>query len=563
MKLRICIGSLACLFILTGCSDINAYMSELVTDKLIQKISGDEDYEKYLSLKEEGMLTEDGYYSNEDVRIETDLPDTTGKVHVTFAENVYLSVTYYYDAELTHPIDVSTCYLDAEDCIYASAPVVRDSSNPAYRFSGFRVWKYDSNGKRTGEISADNTEKNLVIKIPEDTSVTELSIEPVGFYEDKVLSLKDYCLDEKGNRQELTGTWKINEETYTGNTAEISSVIPYTVQYQYDEREYFFVASTPDCFSYNDSGGEVNFYKSAGLYADNCYSVELHPYIDAVIDTDEFMPMTIKVNGKEQSLPVTLDKLRFGDTVTIETSSAYKTVCDQIQLPEPERLNDGYRFTLTVPENVSELHMTVKKWTSKVIPFDVPKNSSDNLWEQILDLFASSQAEDTLLTVKNGNNVFTYKDLKNGKTVAIHETETLEIIVGEEIRNSPNLAFLISVNGTNPVSVSAASEEKSLSFSYDEIESVKITVEKGFVFSSAHIDNGELEVQYLVNGEPVKEGQFLPEGTRVIVKVTDCPENIEITGGAVQAGLKSGSVMIQADTKSADFVVNFQSTDNP
>lgn len=96
-----------------------------------------------------------------------------------------------------------------------------------------------------------------------------------------------------------------------------------------------------------------------------------------------------------------------------------------------------------------------------------------------------------------------------------------------------------------------------LTLHYDEVESVKITVEKGYVFSTANIDNGQLQVQYLVDGKrEVKEGEFLAEGTQVVVKVVSIPDGMEITGGAVKAGAITGSIFINENTASADFVVN-------
>ena len=59
----------------------------------------------------------------------------------------------------------------------------------------------------------------------------------------------------------------------------------------------------------------------------------------------------------------------------------------------------------------------------------------------------------------------------------------------------------------------------------------------------------------------VKEGEFLAEGTQVVVKVIDVPAGIEITGGAVKPGSKTGSVSISDSTQSADFVVNSRKND--
>lgn len=547
MNKKLLIGSLVFAFSFTGCSSLAADIDEQVKQKLMERILLDEDYAEYVCLNENGQLDQDGHYINPDPS-----PDTVGKVHVTFAENTYLKAYYYYDAELTEPIDTANpCYLEADTCIYASEPLVRDEINSAYHFSEFRVWKYDENGTRLGELHADSTEKNLVLQIPMDSEIAELSIEPIGIYLGRRLTLQDYYTDENGVQQNIAGTWQINDESYMGDHAQISAVVPYSVVYRYNAEEYFFVSSQPEQFSLNTADGVVNFHKSTDLYDTEKYTVELHPYITAIAGTGRKSIRNVRVNGSETTFPC---KLQFGDVITLETDSDHRAVCNQLQFSEPEKLSDGYRFTVNITENVSasQLRFESRTWSSKDIPFDVPLA---NIWEKITGLF-SKQAEDTLLTVRSGDEVLTYKELKNGKSVTLDESEKLEIIVSDEIKDSPNLAFVVSVNGANSEYITKASERKNITLQYDEVESVKISVEKGFVFSYANIDNGNLQVQYLMDGKEIKEGEFLPEGTQVVVKVVDCPAGTIITGGAVSHGSVTGSVFISETTKSADFVVN-------
>lgn len=554
MYKKIAVGLLMLPFALTGCSSATESVEKRVEDAVMQKLLSDEDYQAYLQMKENGELDSENQY----ISAVPSNPDVEGKVHVTFAENVYLKASYFYDAELTKPVDANACYLDANDCIYASVPEVRAGSNSAYHFSEFRVWIYDENGKRVGKLHIENSEENLILQIPMDEQLTELSVEPIGFYEGRKLMLYDYCTDADGKQQKLTGTWSINGESYTGDTASISSVIPYSVKYQYHPQEYFLVAAEPEFYSHTATSGEVNFHKTAGLYDETQYSVELHPYIKAVFAQGEKNIRSVKVNGEDVTLPC---KLKFGDVLVAETSSEYRLSCNQLKPEQPEKLADGYRFAITITDEVSasELLLRTRKWSSKDITFDVPK---ENIWDKIVGLF-SEKAEDTLLTVRCGDEELTYKKLKNGKNVTLDETDQLQIIVGDEIRNTPNIAFVISVNGANPVRITKASEQKILTLQYDEVESVKITVEKGYVFSSSNINNGDLRVQYLVDGKrEVKEGEFLAEGTQVVVKVVSVPDGMEITGGAVKAGAVTGSVFISEKTASADFVVNSEKQDH-
>ena len=488
MKKQISVCSLIFLFAFaglafTGCSDTDTYTARLryaVQEQFNRKmldtseISLDEDYERYVNLREEDKLSPEGYYTGEDLLAEGygEMPETEGKVHVTFAENAFLETAYFYDAALTEPIDTSMCYLEPETCIYASEPVVTDTAGNAYEFSDFRVWKYNSEGERDGEIHTEITEENLVIKIPSDSSVTDISIEPVGKYRERVLSLKDYYMDENGNPQELTGTWFVNGKAYTEETVTVSAAVPCTVQYQYDVQKYFFVTSSPECFSHNPTGGKVHFTETEASGKNDSYSVELRPCIDAVIETDGWKLVTVKVDGVEQTLPYTFRKLKSGDTITIETSSSYKLICDDTELPEPEILPDSCRYTFRVPEDVTSLRFKVREWTSKTIPVNIP---ASDIWDKLTGLFSPDTAEDSLLQVKIGEDIFTYKELKYRMNLTMRETQQLEVFVTDEIRNYPELVFAVSVNGASPVYLSMHSEQKSLTYQYGEVDSIKIS----------------------------------------------------------------------------------------
>ncbi len=556
MKCKWIACSLAFLFVFTGCSP-GELISKKIEKKLNKQSLSDPDYKKYLDLKADGKINDEGRYF-EDGSEDMLLPDAKGKVHVTFAENAYLHTVYYADAALTQPIDTAACYLEAGDCIYASEPTVRDGCNPAYHFESFRIWKYDENGKRQGELHADSTEDHLVLQIPMDAALTELSVEPFGGYDARTLTLEDYYLTESGTRQNIAGTWVILGESYTGDTAKISAIAPFTVTYRYNADEYFFLRSKPECFSEDTANGEVYFHKTADLYEDDHYSVELHPYLIADIGTGEADIRAVYVNNVKAAWPC---KLKYGDIIAIETDADHRVICSQGELSEPERLDHGYRFTMQITDDldVSALRFESRAWGQKEIPFTVPQA---NIWEKMIGLF-SDKAEDTLLTVRTGEKVLTYKDLKNGRTVKLNESEKLEIIVGEEIKDAPHIAFLVSVNGANPICITKSTPQKSIQLAYDDVESVEISVEKGYVFSTANIDNGTLTVQYLLDGKtPIKEGEFLPEGTQVTVKVTNIPQGVEISGGAVESGMLTGLVTITEKTRSSDFVVNCRSTEN-
>lgn len=89
------------LFTFTGCSSATENVEKRVEDTVMQKLLSDEDYQAYLQMKENGELGSENQYISDAPSI----LDVEGKVHVTFAENAYLKVSYFHDAELTEPVD--------------------------------------------------------------------------------------------------------------------------------------------------------------------------------------------------------------------------------------------------------------------------------------------------------------------------------------------------------------------------------------------------------------------------------------------------------------------------
>lgn len=126
---------------LAGCAATNGTVEKMLLQK--SGVAEDEDYQEYQRLMEENKLDEEGYYAGwegeENGNADEELAQ--GTVHVTFADNRYLRIDYYKDAELTQPIREDACYLEPGDCIYAAEP---ESTNPysnMYKLLEFRVYE--------------------------------------------------------------------------------------------------------------------------------------------------------------------------------------------------------------------------------------------------------------------------------------------------------------------------------------------------------------------------------------------------------------------------------------
>lgn len=291
---------------------------------------------------------------------ESQAPVDTGQIHVTFAENGFLRVRYYYDAACTDPVDPARCYLQPGDCIYAPPPECDNPYTNRYEFAGFRICEYTAGGSRDGELQT-NRDGNPVLEVPPGYTGTELSVEPLGEYRDRVLAFGAYCRDAAGTQRvisALSGTWLVNGEACPNDTAEISPSISYQVSYHYDRELYYYAASAPQCFSYDDAAGVAVFAEATAFDDCESYRVELRRYAAAVFTYDfpydlfgKRAVRSIRINDTEQELQDhAIGRLKSGDVITIETAHNYRLVCDSFSLPPPEVLEDRKRYTITVPE---------------------------------------------------------------------------------------------------------------------------------------------------------------------------------------------------------------------
>ena len=367
---------------LSGCSQVEHYL----TDKIWEKsgISVNEDYQEYQSLAEEGQLDSSGMYeglkeSNEE------FIEPPGPIHVTFAENSFLEFTYYWDFELTSPIDIKNCYLNPGESFYASIPKVNNPNTTQYNFSKFRVWACDEKNQWRTELDIKEETSNLVVTIPEDCPWTQLVVEPLGEYEDRILSLKDCYIDNNGEEIELNGIWSINDDSIiTGKTAMISPLMPYTIFYDYSDYldEYYLEDSEPKAFAHNEKNGIVEFYTISPQKETQNYTVYLHRYIKLKITNQEanfinnaILAVTknndiiksISVNGNPQSVSgkkeQIISQLKCGDKLLIRVGNDYTVTASGLDIETVEAaVKDGYEYAFTIPQTIeSELDIVVTK----------------------------------------------------------------------------------------------------------------------------------------------------------------------------------------------------------
>lgn len=348
------------MLILGGCTQIDRRMEEAILQK--SEIPADAGYLRYQRWKADGKLDRDGYYNGTEGESVCGAENNPlqKQVHVTFAENCFLRVRYYYDAACSEPVDPADCYLNPGECIYAPPPECENPYSNRYMFAGFRICEYTDEGSRAGELQRSGG-GNLVLEVPRGYTGRELSVEPLGEYRERMLSFTAYCVDADGTQREIpafSGTWLVNGETCQGGTAAINPSISYRVSYQYDRELYYYAASVPRCFSYDDEAGVAAFAEATAF--DDCerYSLELRRYLTAVFTCDFSCSLfgrkavrSIRINDAERKLQDNMiGRLKSGDVITIEIAHNYRLLCESFAVPPPESVEDQKRYTITIPE---------------------------------------------------------------------------------------------------------------------------------------------------------------------------------------------------------------------
>lgn len=359
MKKRI-ISSIALattlLFSLTGCSSVKEYLG----NKMLQEsgVLEDSNYTEYEKYKSAGLLDPNGYYTE---KLDESDDRSNLDVKVTFAENNNLEIQYYSDSVLRNAIDKSDCFMKKGDSIYAVVKVSDKIFSSMYEFTKFRVFEYSEDGeRREASLTMDKVGDTYVLKIPENYDATSISIEPIGSYQERTIKLNDYYIDDNEERQPLTGTWVVNDKSYTSDTVEVSPVTSYIISYEYDSDEYFYLSSDPECYYSNNFDGIVIFKQREADDETVDYTVDLHKYISVALVSD--MDRTVKVNGEDQvsvgaNTELPINKLKYGDTVTIETNKEWSglEMNRELILTQTEPLSGGnYRYTFIVPEKDGE-----------------------------------------------------------------------------------------------------------------------------------------------------------------------------------------------------------------
>ena len=422
---------IAALTLLAGCTT----PKELLEQKIFEQsgIAQDEDYIQYRSYAAAGKLDESGQYIVSDEMLDSgdvqQKPD--GEIHVTFAENRYLKMAYYYDVDMMQPIDTEMCYVNAGDTIYAKVIEVQNPNSNLYRLSEYRIVQYDAQGNVMQQIREQVGEDTFSYTIPQNFSGSELSVMPIGEYPDRELSMDAYYVDDSGKEHSLAsaGIWTINDAHIEGNAATIRAVDTYVLKFTYDADNYFYVGCEPECFTKDpNQTGFVEFWEAKPTDEDKNYRVELHPFLNLSLKFSE--EAKIKVNETDwqtvkKNKAFSLEQLRYGDSIVIETAGQC-TITDgnyQHINATKDPIKGGYRYALkVVPEaekNTADILVSVLDVNRT---FDVVLDNSCNYGTATYKLDGAvvsgkvkiKEGQELTLTYKITKETYKFKDKAEG-----------------------------------------------------------------------------------------------------------------------------------------------------
>lgn len=355
-KLLISVEFALLIAMVTGCTSIKDRLGQRMLEE--SGIDASEEYHLYQGYSENGSLDQDGYFLSAQ-----DEASHEGEIHVTFSDNSNISVEYYSNPEKTLLIDTCACYLLPGDSIYANVTIKRSVVSTAYKFSGFNIYEFEDGSRYIADgLNGDFETTGCVLTIPSDYKGTDLAVTPVGEFEERIIGLNDYYIDdETETTHPLNGTWMLNNQQSTDDSFGINPVSPYIVSYEYDSSEYFYLSSSPDAYYIDNTQGIVIFKQRQPSDETVDYSVELHRYLSVVLkaDTDR----TINVNGEgfvniKANEEYTISGLMYGSRVSIITNKEWpdlENMRDMIICAPPDPFaQGGWEYVFVVPQKGGE-----------------------------------------------------------------------------------------------------------------------------------------------------------------------------------------------------------------
>lgn len=463
-----------CLTVLlfSGCTNSSGYAEKIndLDDEAVLRSAGvklDDDYGSYLKMVKNGELDEEGYYLTYEggqavpvmAGTETTAPEPEHDetIHITFAENNFIDVKFYtVKGEEKIPVEGGECWLNPGEAVYADKPSVRRQEYSLYKFGGFRVRQCDDYS--SGGVPAFRADgEGYLLSIPEDFDGTELSVIPLGEYEPRIVDCEAYRINEDGTHQAISdksGSWFINGGRFYSNTSEnkisagIDPTAEYTVEFDYDENEYYIDKDNTSPKDFEDENGVLTFGTKKPSEETVSCTVALRKFSTIVFDEKNTGGILgITVNGTEREVGKTVTKLKINDNVTIEVKEGYEAYCAECLL-QPESVSGGTRYTLIMPDK-NKVNITVQKKSGSGSVNEVNLENFEGCTvqlfktdiEQPTEITGSADDSDKVKVVIKplegykivGRNVNENGDYEKIMKYSVYK-ETIDDIIGEQLK---------------------------------------------------------------------------------------------------------------------------------
>lgn len=353
-------------------------------------ISRSKNYTSYKEMKAAKMLDDQNQYV---VNNTVPAVEHTGPVHVTFAENAYIDIKYYYDEKRMQEIDITDCYLHPGSVIYVGPPHYHNLFTSKYRLAGFDIKEYEADSS-DGRTSYNQGGSLITLAISD--LCTEVEIIPRGEFQNRYLNLEAFYYEANGNRRKLSGDWRINDTPYNDHIG-INPVLDYNVSYDFSDYadSFYYVGASPEPRFVEDH--TVLFSTSKADDEQESFEVEIHKYIrltiaDDAVNTNAFSyndgvvsKIEIERSGKRETIvfedgkTIQAEKLKLlkhDDIVYITVESNYQVISanKKLKIDSWNELNGGMtEYSVHIPkDNYEGLQLAVNEKNSSSEPVYIP-----------------------------------------------------------------------------------------------------------------------------------------------------------------------------------------------
>ena len=377
---------MAFLFLLCGCSAVKERVVQILWEN--SGVPEDASYIQYREMEDENNLNEEGLYHSDIIdTLTADNEPPSGSVHVSFARNDFLHLEYYINEAMDEKPVNTGCYVNPGDTIYVSEVQSANPNNPLYKFSEIQVREIDENAD-SKIIAVIRDVPGLLFHIPEDYKGTELSVVPIGKYEDRTVILNAVYVHPDGTETVLeNGIWEINGKRYGNETVKLNPMESYRVVFDYSAYKdgWYFSGSNPEAYWDKSSDATITFLSVPSNLETVEYKVSLHPYgtmtikngvnyqspVDSfldsaatifgnksIIDTQNIIEL-LQVNNITNAnnfsdTEITLSKLKSGDEILIRVPEDLKIIADGLKLPASEHREKSSReYLFAIPDTES------------------------------------------------------------------------------------------------------------------------------------------------------------------------------------------------------------------